>query len=95
MKMYLTKLKTKDPTKYCSPLIIENSDGIQLSVGGDDNCGIFENYNRLNIAFFDKDDNHLEDHPLAIKYGMYGSIDVWGQPEVMIKVIGEFIKEKS
>ncbi len=91
MQMYITKCNTG-----AQPLVIIK-DGIQLSLGGDDNCGCADNYVRLEIAFFDLQDDsrHLKDHPLVHKYGgdnCGGRISIWNNPELMVRVINEFIE---
>ena len=79
------------------PLVIER-DGIELSVGGDDNCGRANNYERLEIAFYRKDGSRIENHPLAVKYdnmGGDGTISVWNDPLLMATVISEFVYEED
>lgn len=70
-------------------------DGVEMSLGSDDNCGSKVVCSRSSIAFF-KGDDMIEDHPLVEKYGDMGdgSIDVWNDPEKFARVLCDFLEIK-
>ena len=90
-RMYITKV---DGANFPQPFCVEKN-GVILSVGGDDNCGIAKNFERLDVAFFrgENGQERYADHPLVKKYGSHGSISVWHDPELLVKVISEFLSD--
>lgn len=90
MKMYITKTCG---SKMVQPFCIVK-DGVTLSLGGDDSCGVMNNFSRLEVAFFDENDNLLRDHPLVKKYGSEisdGVIFVMNDAETFSKVVSDFV----
>ena len=88
-RMYITKTRG---AIFPQPFCVEK-DGVTLSLGGDDNCGEAKHFERLDICFYDAEDNHIKDHPLVEKYGdiTNGDISVWNNPELFAKVVAEFV----
>jgi len=88
-RMYITKTSG---AMFPQPFCVER-DGVTLSLGGDDNCGLAKNFERLDIIFYDSEGNDIKDHPLIKKYGDddNGFIPVWHDPELLAKVISEFV----
>ena len=70
-------------------------DGIEMSLGSNDNAGSSDVCVRTSIAFYNGDMNSdiIKDHPLVMKYGdpSDGTIDCWNDPEMFARVLGEFL----